>query len=174
MNSGYVKSFKGLRLYRTARVLSREVFLISMTFPKEEKFSLTDQIRRSSRSIGAQVAEAWARRKYEKHFVSKLVDADGEQMETQYWIETAIECGYLSHEKGVELNGYCESIGKMIGTMISKIKLFLQVLALWLAYRPTDYRPTDYQLHTPYFSILRYKEALVRPSSSAALEIFPL
>jgi four helix bundle protein len=71
-------------------------------FPKEETFSLTDQIRRSSRSIGANIAEAWAKRRYERHFVCKLTDADGEQMETQHWIGTALDCGYLRSRKPMQ------------------------------------------------------------------------
>ena len=71
-----------MEVYKLSRALSKEIFEISKNFPKEEMFSLTDQIRRSSRSVGAQIAEAWAKRKYEKHFVSKLTDADGEQLET--------------------------------------------------------------------------------------------
>lgn len=80
----YVKSFKELAVYKLSRQLSKEIFELSKKFPKEEMYSLTDQIRRASRSIGAQIAEAWAKRKYEKHFVSKLTDADGEQQETQH------------------------------------------------------------------------------------------
>lgn len=72
-------------------------------FPKEEMYSLTDQVRRSSRSIGAQIAEAWGKRKYERHFVSKLTDADGEQLETQHWIETALDCSYVSAEVATKL-----------------------------------------------------------------------
>ncbi len=80
----YVKSFRDLEVFKIARQTSKEIFELSMKFPKEEMYSLTDQIRRSSRSVGAQIAEAWAKRKYEKHFVSKLTDADGEQLETQH------------------------------------------------------------------------------------------
>ena len=76
----YVKSFRDLEVYKLSRQLSKEIFEISKMFPKEEMYSLTDQVRRSSRSVGAQIAEAWAKRKYEKHFVSKLTDSDGEQL----------------------------------------------------------------------------------------------
>jgi four helix bundle protein len=76
--------------------VSRRFFELSKSFPAEERFSLTDQGRRSSRSIGAQIAEAWAKRGYEKHFVSKLTDADGEQQETQHWVDAALDCGYLT------------------------------------------------------------------------------
>jgi four helix bundle protein len=96
----YAKSFRELEVYKLARELAREIFNISKSFPKEETYSLTDQIRRSSRSVGAQIAEAWAKRKYERHFISKLTDADGEQQETQHWLETAFDCNYI--EKFIE------------------------------------------------------------------------
>ena len=88
-NLSYAKSFRDLLVYQKARQLAQEIFQVTSTFPREEMFSLTDQIRRSSRSIGAQIAEAWAKRRYERHFLSKLTDADGEQQETQHWLETA-------------------------------------------------------------------------------------
>lgn len=87
-------------------------------------YSLTDQRRRSSRSIGAQISEAWAKRKYEKHFISKLTDADGEQQETQHWIETALDCGYISAEISTNLIKGYSSTGKMLGSMMSKAALF--------------------------------------------------
>ncbi len=120
----YVKSYKDLEVYKLSRQLSREVFEISKKFPKEEMYSLTDQIRRSSRSTGAQVAEAWAKRKYEKHFISKLTDVDGEQLETQHWIETALDCSYVSEEIANRLLSHCFSIGKMLSSMISKAETF--------------------------------------------------
>ena len=94
----YVENFRELDVYKLSKQLSKEVFDVSKKFPKEEMYSLTDQVRRSSRSVGAQIAEAWGKRKYEKHFVSKLTDSDGEQMETQHWIETALDCEYISME----------------------------------------------------------------------------
>src|SRR5688572_22090803 len=81
-----VKTFSDLEVYKLCRLLARDIFYLSREFPKEEAYSLTNQIRRSSRSVGAQIAEAWGKRRYEKHFVSKLTDADGEQLETQHWI----------------------------------------------------------------------------------------
>ncbi|MEX1238795.1 MAG: four helix bundle protein [Cyclobacteriaceae bacterium] len=82
----YANNFRELEVYQLCRQLSKEIFEISKSFPREETHSLTDQMRRSSRSAGGQIAEAWAKRKYERHFVSKLTDADGEQLETQHWI----------------------------------------------------------------------------------------
>lgn len=87
-------------------------------------FSLSDQIRRSSRSVGAQIAEAWAKRKYEKHFVSKLTDADGEQLETQHWIEVAVDSGYICSEMAAELLDQYAAIGRMLHAMIVKAPTF--------------------------------------------------
>ena len=99
----YVQSFRDLEVYKLARRLSLKIYELTKSFPNEEMYSLTDQIRRSSRSVGAQIAEAWAKRRYEKHFTSKLTDADGEQQETQHWIETSLDCNYLSVEQGKDL-----------------------------------------------------------------------
>lgn len=120
----YVQSYKDLEVYNAARQLSKDVYSLTKSFPREEMYSLTDQIRRSSRSVGAQIAEAWAKRRYEKHFVSKLTDADGEQQETQHWIETALDCGYLTPEVTEGLIKRCSSIGRMLNSMISKSSLF--------------------------------------------------
>ena len=120
----YVKSFRQLEVYKLSKQLSRNIFDLSKEFPKGEMYSLTDQVRRSSRSIGAQIAEAWARRKYQKHFISKLTDADGEQLETQHWIETAVDCGYVTDAIGQGLLLQYESIGKMLHSMITKASSF--------------------------------------------------
>ncbi len=95
----HARSFRELEVYSKAKNVSRAVFELSKGFPKQETYSMTDQIRRASRSIGAQIAEAWAKRRYERHFVSKLSDADAEQMETQHWLDVAITCGYLAKEE---------------------------------------------------------------------------
>lgn len=89
----HAQSFRDLIVYQKSRQLQREIFKITKSFPREETFSLTDQIRRSFRSIGSNTSESWAKRRCEKHFISKLTDPDGEQMETQHWIETALDCG---------------------------------------------------------------------------------
>lgn len=120
----HVNSFRELDVYVLSRELCKEIFSISKQFPKEETYSLTDQVRRSSRSVGAQIAEAWAKRKYEKHFISKLTDADAEQQETQHWIEIANDCNYIEKETmNVLLNKY-SSVGRMINSMINKSHLF--------------------------------------------------
>ena len=120
----HVNSFRDLLVYQKAKVLSIKIFQLTNHFPRAEAYSLTDQIRRSSRSIGAQVAEAWAKRRYEKHFISKLTDADGEQNETQHWIDTAADCNYLNNAETTALLRHCEEIGRMLGGMISKAEQF--------------------------------------------------
>ncbi len=120
----YVKSFRDLEVYKLSRQLSKDIFEFSKSFPREEMYSLTDQVRRSSRSIGGQIAEAWGKRRYEKHFVSKLTDADGEQLETQHWIETALDCSYISNELADGLLKQYASAGKMLNSMINKAASF--------------------------------------------------
>ena len=120
----YVKSFRDLEVYKLAREVAKEIFILSKGFPVEEKYSLTDQIRRSSRSVGAQIAEAWGKRKYEMHFISKLTDADSEQLETQHWIEVSEECNCINSETSKNLLQKSESIGKMLQSMIDKSYTF--------------------------------------------------
>jgi four helix bundle protein len=87
-------------------------------------FALTGQIRRSSRSIGAQIAEAWAKRRYPRHFISKLTDADAEQMETNHWIGVAFSCGYLEKHVTEELIEEVNRIGRMLNSMMQKASKF--------------------------------------------------
>ncbi len=122
----YAKHFRELEVYQKAKVVSRSVFALTRSFPREETYSLTDQIRRSSRSVGAQIAEAWAKRRYEKHFVSKLTDADGEQMETQHWVSEALDCGYLQLSQAESLLEELEAIGKMLNRMMALADSFCQ------------------------------------------------
>lgn len=120
----YVDSYKDLLIYNKARELSREIYQISKDFPSDESYSLTSQIWRSSRSVGAQIAEAWAKRFYKKHFISKLTDSDAEVNETEHWIDIAYDCGYLSQENKQRLTEECREIGRLIGGMISKVDTF--------------------------------------------------
>jgi four helix bundle protein len=120
----YASGFRELLVYQKARELASIIFKLTASFPKEEMYSLTDQIRRSSRSIGANIAEAWAKRRYEKHFISKLTDADGEQQETQHWIETAMDCGYWKSEDALKLRQKCEELGRLLGGMTAKSEMF--------------------------------------------------
>jgi len=115
-----IESFRDLNVYKKAFELQQEVFNLTKRFPKEELYSLTDQIRRSSRSIGANTAEAWQKRRYVAHFVSKLSDADGEQAETQHWLDSSLAFEYVSKEDHQRLLGICKEIGKMLGKMMNE------------------------------------------------------
>ena len=112
-------SFKTLLAYQKGFALAMEIMEVSKTFPKEETYSLTDQIRRSSRSVCANIAEAYRKRKYEKHYVSKLTDSDAENAETQVWVEFAKACDYISAETEADFNSKSEEIGKLINYMIN-------------------------------------------------------
>jgi four helix bundle protein len=120
----FVNSYKNLEVYLMSRTLAYNIFLISKKFPKEEMYSLTDQIRRSSRSVGAQIAESWAKRRYEKHFISKLTDADAEILETQHWIEVANDLNLVSEEELKKVLDDCVSINRMLNSMINKSSQF--------------------------------------------------
>ena len=120
----HAQSFRDLIVYQKSCELQNEIFKLSKSFPKEETYSLTDQVRRSSRSIGANITEAWAKRRYEKHFISKLTDSDGEQMETQHWIETALECDYIDQKASKNLIEKCLGIGRMLNGMMAKAEMF--------------------------------------------------
>jgi four helix bundle protein len=120
----FANDYSDLEVYKASIALSDMIFDISLAFPRSEIYSLTDQIRRSSRSIGAQISEAWAKRKYEKHFISKTTDAMAEAYETRHWIETARRCGYISNEESSALSDQCAAIIKMLSSMITKSQLF--------------------------------------------------
>ena len=113
-----IESFEDLDVYQLAFELQQEIFELTKTFPKEETYSLTDQIRRSSRSIGANITEAWAKRRYPAHFISKLSDSDGEQNETRHWLRSARECQYLSETNYNILIDNCKAVGRKLGNMM--------------------------------------------------------
>jgi four helix bundle protein len=117
-----IESFRDLNVYKAAFELQQEIFTITKSFPKEELFSLTNQMRRSSRSIGANIAESWQKRRYVAHFISKLSDADGEQAETQHWLDTPFACKYISNEEHRKLLEKCKVIGRMLGKMLREPK----------------------------------------------------
>ena len=120
----YVKSAKELDAYKLAYELAMDIFFISKEFPKEEKYSLTDQIRRSSRSVCANLREAWAKRRYIAHFISKITDCDGENSETETWLNFAKDCQYITINKYNDLVEKNNRIGQMLGNMITKANLF--------------------------------------------------
>ena len=121
-----ISSFKDLRVYKLAFELQQEIFDTSKRFPAEEHYALTDQVRRASRSIGANLAEAWQKRRYVAHFVSKLTDADGEQAETQHWLDTAAACNYMTERQREAMLEKCSRIGQMLGSMMAKPEKFCQ------------------------------------------------
>jgi four helix bundle protein len=106
-----------LEVHKKSVTTSMEIFQASKTFPKEETYSLTDQIRRSSRAVAAAIAEAWRGRKYEAVFVNKLNEAEREAAETQTWLEFAVKCGYLKAVQGRELHRACDEVIAMLVTM---------------------------------------------------------
>ncbi len=120
-----IDSAKELKVYQESYALAMEIYELSKNWPPEERYSLTDQIRRSSRSVCSNLREAWAKRRYEAHFTSKLTDADGENSETDTWLDFARDCGYLNHKDHQRLNERCGSIGKMLGSMLKNSDPFL-------------------------------------------------
>lgn len=121
-----IKSAKDLDVYKKAYALAMEIFQISKHFPAEEKYALTDQIRRSSRSVCANLRESWAKRRYEANFVSKLTDADAECGETDTWLDFALDCGYLSADRHEHLTCESRGGGAMLGSMIGNPQPFLK------------------------------------------------
>ena len=115
---------KDLKVYQLAYRLAMEIFNESKSFPKEERFSLTDQIRRSSRSVAANIAEGYRKRQYPNMFASKLADSDAEATETQVWLDFARDCGYLSVERSEDLARGYEEVGRMLSSMITHPERF--------------------------------------------------
>jgi four helix bundle protein len=113
------KTVTELEVYKLAFELQQKVFEVSKAFPAEEKYSLIDQIRRSSRSIGSNICEAWRKRKYPAHFISKLSDSDGEAEETCHWLLTSVACEYLEREIGAALVEQFKHVGAMLNKMMN-------------------------------------------------------
>jgi len=123
-HSERINSAKDLKVYQAAYDLAMRVFEISKSFPPEERYALTSQIRRSSRSVCLNLREAWAKRRYEAHFISKLTDCDGENSETDSSLDFARDCGYIAAEQHAALTALCERIGKMLGSMLKHAASF--------------------------------------------------
>ena len=111
--------FKELLAFQKSFQLAMDIFQLSKSFPKEEKYSLTDQIRRSSRSVSANIAEAYRKRRYPNHFISKLTDSDAENSETNVWLEFSLKCEYINIETYNNLNDKTIEIGRLINYMIN-------------------------------------------------------
>src|SRR5262245_5098186 len=109
-----IRSFRELDVYRLAREQCQAVFRVTRSFPKDETYSLTDQIRRSSRAVNAMVAEAWARRRYVAAFANKINEALGEAMETQAWRDHALDCDYIDGARHLELDAKWHHVGAML------------------------------------------------------------
>jgi len=120
-----VNSAKELDVYKLAYELAMTIFEISKGFPPEERFALTTQIRRSSQSVCLNLREAWAKRRYEAHFISKLTDCDGENSETDSSVDFARDCEYISTDKHQVMTGKFAEIGRMLGQMMKKSQSFL-------------------------------------------------
>lgn len=120
-----VTHFTELNVYKKSFELAGRVFVISKRWPSEERYSLTDQVRRAARSVGAQISESWGKRRYEAHFVSKLTDADSENHEIEHWLLTALRDGYLTEAEVNELIEVKREVGRMLGSMIQNPGPFL-------------------------------------------------
>src|SRR3972149_1594709 len=116
-----IASFRDLDVYKLAREQAKKIFTITKSFPNEEKYSLTDQIRRSSRAVNAMLAEAWARRRYPAAFVNKIDEALGEAMETQAWLDYALDCDYIDRRQHHVLDDAWQHIGGMLNRMIERV-----------------------------------------------------
>jgi len=114
------KTFRHLRVYQAARNSAREIFAMSKSFPKEERYSLTDQIRRSSRAVKAMIAEAWGRRRYVAVFVSKTDEALGEANETRSWLDDALDSGYIDAAAFARVDAEWDTIAAMLSRMIDR------------------------------------------------------
>src|SRR5688500_11177071 len=120
-----INSAKDLNVYQRAYKLAMQIFVLTTHFPAEERFGLTSQIRRSSRSVCLNLREAWAKRRYRAHFISKLTDCDGENSETDSSLDFARDCPYITPTQHRELTSDCAETGRMLGRMISRPKAFL-------------------------------------------------
>lgn len=119
-------SFKDLTVYKKAFDMAMKIYHISKSFPKEETYSLTDQIRRSSRSVASCIAEAYRKRQYEAYFVSKASDADMENSETQVWLDFALACNYINETIKTELDEASIEIGKLLNHMIENPEKYIR------------------------------------------------
>lgn len=117
--------FRDLKVYQKAFSLAKEIFEVSKSFPVEERYSLTDQIRRSSRSVCANIAEGYRKRRYPKHFTSKITDADSETSETIVWLDFALDFNYITKDFHDKIESEYEEIGRMLGSMADHPEKFL-------------------------------------------------
>lgn len=119
-----VKFHQDLKVFQKSFEMAMQIYELTKTFPKEELYSLTDQIRRSSRSVSANISEAWGKRKYEKSFIAKLTDSEGEARETQTWLQFALACNYINEEQSNNLNNQYNQIIGMLVNMINQSEMW--------------------------------------------------
>jgi len=129
LNMPRIESFRDLDVYQLGLREAKLVFVITREFPKEERYSLTDQIRRSSRAVNALLAEAWAQRRYMAAFVNKVNESLGEAMETQAWLDHALACDYIDAKQHAELDKVWQRVGAMLNRMIQKADTFCRSAA---------------------------------------------
>ena len=115
-----IRHFTDLIVWQKAHAISLDVFRLSRTWPPEERYALTDQVRRASRSVGGSIAEAWGKRRYEASFVAKLVDSDAEAHETEHWLICAEAHRYITADQLTDLRSRLAEVGRMLGSMINK------------------------------------------------------
>jgi four helix bundle protein len=144
-----VQHFRELRVYRDAFSAAMQIFDASKSWPKEERYSLTDQIRRSSQSVCGNIAEAWRKRRYPSHFTSKLSDADSEAAETQAWLEFAYECGYIREEQYREMDAVYERICGGLVKMMTDAEVWCGPSTL-VKETAAEYGTVEEAPHTPF------------------------
>jgi four helix bundle protein len=126
---GAIRSFRDLDVYQLARQQVQVIFQVTRSFPREEMYSLTDQIRRSSRAVNAMIAEGWGRRRYPAAFANKINEALGEVMETQAWLDHCLDCSYIPEARHAVLDAKWQRVGAMLNGVIDKADAFCQVAA---------------------------------------------
>jgi four helix bundle protein len=125
LSKGFVRDYTDLLAYRSSFQLSKEIFEMTKQFSREEIYTLTDQFRRAIRSVRANIAEAWGKRRYEKHFISKLTDAGAERLETHRWLSTSYTCRYIDSNQTEKMAEQLLEIGRLLNGMIEKSSAFM-------------------------------------------------
>ena len=125
-----ISSFRDLQVYQRSRREAKRIFVVTQRFPRDERFSLIDQVRRSSRAVGSMIGESWARRRYPAAFVSKIDEALGEAMETQVWLDHALDCGYITADEHRSFDAAWQSIGAMLNRMIDRAESFCRTASV--------------------------------------------
>ena len=121
-----MSSYKDWLGYKKSYELAMKIFMVTKTFPVEEKYSLVDQVRRCSRSVCANLSEAYKRRRYKNYFISKLNDAEAESAETQVWLDFSLDCNYLNQQQHVEMTNLNDEVGKLVWYMINNPEKFME------------------------------------------------